>query len=189
MDNYTRQLLKLAAEGGKSQFNENTPNSAQAQGEQAVDAQQAPVPQQEEQAPVPEEQAPAPEEGMSPGVQMAREFLAPVMEAAQQGDENAKDVVARTAGEMAAAANRQAGGAEMAPPASPEEQVADGVVPPEGAQAQVPPAPGSTPSTPAPAPSAVQPVPVQAPMAKTSAQITLEDVAKTVGIINIARYL
>ena len=141
-------LTKIADE--QTQFNEST---------QEADKQQAPA-QQQQNAPAPAQQAPqdvaavpvaepaTPQD--SPGVAAAKEMLAPVVSAAMQGDENAKDIVARTAGEMAASINRQAMAAM-----GPEDQAANAVVPPENMQPQTPPAPGSTPTAPVPSPSAM----------------------------------
>jgi 2-oxoglutarate dehydrogenase E2 component (dihydrolipoamide succinyltransferase) len=191
-------MAKLAADEN-SKFNEDTPESKDEKKseetkmkEQAPAEAPAPAPAPAQEAPVEEAPAPAPS---SPGVAATQEFLAPIMDQAMQGDQNAKDIVARTAGEMAAAVDRNAQGgapAEMAPPPTPEEQAANGIIPPEasapgmGGGATV--VPGAGPAAAAAAvpggavPAAVAPGAGAPAMAKTSSYVTPTDVINAINL-------
>ena len=146
---YSNILEKLAAEAAA--FNETVP--AQQQEQQQQQQQQAPQGQQQ-QAPQGQDVAAMPQgqgqeqEQASPGVAAAQEMLAPIMDAAMQGDPNAQTIIAKTTGIMAAEieakAQEQMGGGQQAPtqapmqPQSPEEAAANGMIP---AQQPVPQAP------------------------------------------------
>jgi len=196
-------MAKLAADDN-SKFNEDTPESKdekkssdeeKMKKQEPVPPEAAPAPEQPpvEAAPMPAEAAPAPS---SPGVAATQEFLAPIMDQALAGDQNAKDIVARTAGEMAAAVDRNAQGgapAEMAPtpPPTPEEQAANGIIPPEAAAPGMGGGvvPGAAPAAAAAAvpggavPAAVVPPQAGAPaMAKTSSYVTPSDVINAINL-------
>jgi hypothetical protein len=79
-----------------------------------------------------------PEGALDPSEEAAKAaqiFLGPIFEAASQGDPNAQQIIAQAAGQVAKAAAEASIGALMAgqgnqPPVSPEEQVANQIVPP-----------------------------------------------------------
>jgi len=163
--------IEKRAAGEDTQFNETVPVQEEGGGEAPADAQtpvgpegaMAAAPPQA--APLPPEQmGPPPEEGLNPSTEAAtaaQTFLAPVFEAASQGDPNAQNVIAKAAGEIAkgvasAAVETMAMGGGMAPPAPaegmpaeamppeaamappPEEQMADQIVPEQAAPATAP---------------------------------------------------
>ena len=168
-------MAKIADGGQDSGFNETVPAMSEDQAAyQNGQKQQQPPPEaaqeaapQDESAAVPMEE-PAPAEGPEAiGARAAQNFIgAEVMSAAMQGDPNAADIIARTAGQVAAATTESAmkavpaagetptagvpalgaeeggavvQGAEAVPAAaaSPEEDLANEIVPPvEGGAAQ-----------------------------------------------------
>lgn len=144
---FTEHLEKKADEG--TYFNETVPT----QGSETVPpaepgAAQTPVQPQPPQVPpvagMPPEAAAVPQEqGLNPSEEAAvaaQAFLAPVFAAAAQGDPSAQSVIAKAAGEVAkgvaAAAAESMGGAQApimpaAPIPTPEEEVANRMVPPK----------------------------------------------------------
>ena len=182
-----KSLMKLAEEDPKfkesllliskhaadeTQFNENVPATG---GEE-----NGPMPQVGAGSPAPVAPGAVPPGGMPPeaapaggdpaaqGAAAAQAFLGPVFEAAQQGDPNAVNIIAKASGEVAkgvAAAATE--GAAMAPGAAmvpAEEQVADQIIPPAA------PAPVTAPAVdPAAAPIDPAAVPVAAPAAAPAA--------------------
>jgi hypothetical protein len=85
------------------------------------------------------------------GAMAAQDFLSPVMEAAMQGDQNAQAIIAQAAGHIARGVAEAAAGVGAAPeaaavdangapvaPISPEEAIANQIVPPPAAQGAQP---------------------------------------------------
>ena len=68
----------------------------------------AATPNQQQQQEVPAEEPVQEQQRASAGVIAAQDFVAPLIDAAMQGDENAKDIIARTAASMAVEADRAA---------------------------------------------------------------------------------
>ena len=131
---FTQALEKTAQED--TQFSETVPAGAPAQG---VPQEQAMPPGQEQVPPGQEQMMAAEPTGPNPSQEAAiaaQQFLAPVFDAAAQGDVNAQNTIARAAGEVARGVAEAAAGSISAPmeqamPVSPEEQVANQVVPPQ----------------------------------------------------------
>ena len=144
---FADHLVKTANEG--TYFNESVPSQGETAAEPAVGqvpAEQAaaqPAPPMEGQIPPVDPAMMQQEQGLNPseeGAIAAQSFLAPVFQAAAQGDPNAQAVIAKAAGEVAkgvaAAAAEAMGGAQapiapIAAPPTPEEEVANKIVPKE----------------------------------------------------------
>ena len=164
--NLTEVIIKIAANLVKkaeanTSFNESVPAVSQpvnngVTSDAQVSGQAAQVPADQSQmaaaqaAPVATDpNAGMPDPGME-GAMAAQSFLAPIMEAAMNGDPNAQNIIANAAGMIAKgvalAAAESMGGGEMVPPdvaasqaVSPEAVAADKIVPAKDDKTVVPP--------------------------------------------------
>lgn len=117
-DDKVKEALLLLSKyaDDRTQFNEDIPATEQEEvpgGQPQVGSGPQAIPAM---APGAEGIPAGPEIPQNPAAAAAQEFLAPVFEAAAQGDENAKDVIARAAGEVAKGVmNSQAAAPQMDP--------------------------------------------------------------------------